>query len=143
MGGNEHEQVARREIERLRDDGAVAGRADVGLDALGLVGAHQRPAARVAEQHHTLDALLAQPAHTDCDLGEGVVEQEVRLRAAEPGVPTEEPVAALREVRREVVLGEVDVVVRRDERRRRAVAGRGVVDALARVAACTGAADDR
>jgi hypothetical protein len=33
--------------------------------------------------------LLAQPPDPDADLGQGVVEQEVRLIAAEPGVPAE------------------------------------------------------
>jgi len=72
-----------------------------------------------------------------------VVEQEVRLVAAEPGVPAEEAVPALGQVAGEVVLGEVDVVVGRDERRRRRFAGRAVVDALARVAASACPADGR
>ena len=91
-----------------------------------------------------LDALLAQEAHADGDVGERVVEHEVRLGAAEAGVPPEEAEAAPGHEVGQVVLGEVDVVVGGDERGRRVrVAGRRVPEALARVAAGAGAPDDR
>ena len=79
----------------------------------------------------------------DADLRQGVVEQEVRLVAAEPGIPAEEAEPALGEVAGEVVLGEVDVVVGRDECHCRPGPGWPVVDALTRVAARAGPADHR
>ncbi len=72
-----------------------------------------------------------------------MIEQEVRLVAAEAGVPAEEAVASLGQVARQVVLGKVHVVVRGDEGGRRPLPGRAMVDALARVAAGAGPADDR
>jgi hypothetical protein len=109
---------------------------DVRLDCLGLVSGHQRPAAGVSEQIDPLNARrLAQPADADVDLGQRMVEQEVGLVSAETRVPPEKAVAALGQQAGEVVLGEVDVVVRRDEGRRRPGAGRAMVEALARMAA--------
>ena len=108
-----------------------------------MVRPHQRAAAGVAEQHDPLDALLAQEPDADADVGEGVVEHEVGLGAAEAGVPPEEPVAPAGHEVGQVVLGEVDVVVGGDERGRRVrVGGRRVPEALARVPAGAGAADD-
>ena len=115
---------------------------DPALDGLRLVGGHQRPAARVAEQHDPVrPGLLAQPPDPDADLRQRVVEQEVRLVPAEPGIPAEEAESALGQIAGEIVLGEVDVVVGRDERRRRPGPGWPVVDALARVAAGARPAD--
>src|SRR5262249_49952807 len=77
------------------------------------------------------------------DLGERVVEQEVRLVAAEPGVPAEEPEAALGQEGGQVVLGEVHVVVRGDERGRRPGVSRAVIDALAWMTTRAGPAHHR
>ena len=66
------------------------------------------------------------------DVDERVLEQEERLVAPVPGVPAEEPDAALGQRLGEVVLGEVDVVVGRDARHLRRDARRPVVEPLAR-----------
>ena len=111
-------------------------RPDAGLSRLGLVRGHQRAAARVAQQHHLPGpGLFAQPAHPDADLGQRVVQEEVRLAAAEPGVPAEEPEASFGHEAGQVVLGKVHVVVGGDERHPRPAGRRAVVDALARVTA--------
>src|SRR5690606_25285169 len=106
------------------------------VDGLGLVGGHERPAPRVAQQHHGVDPrLLAQPADADADVHQRLVEPEVPLVAAEPGVPAQEAEAAPGHVVGEVVLGEVDLVVGGDQRHLGAGALGGVVEALAGVPA--------
>src|SRR6516162_10233960 len=72
-----------------------------------------------------------------------MVEQKVCLVAAEPGVPAEEPEPPLRQEAGEVVLGEIHVVVRGDERGRRPGAGPPVIDALARMTARAGPSHHR
>lgn len=117
MGGERHVGVGGDEVVDARGRTHPRQRGHVGVDRLGLVGGHERTAAGVAEQHHPGDpGLIAQPPHADAHVREGVIEQEVGLVAAEAGVPTEEPEAVPGEEVGQVVLGEVDVVVRRDER---------------------------
>ena len=143
MGSEEHERVGWRQGQRLGEDGAATRRTDRRFAALRVVRGHQRPPARVAEQHDPLHAPVAQPLHAHGDLGERVVEEEVRVGAAKPGVPPEEPEAAGGQELGEVVLGEVDVVVRGDERGRRVPPVRGrVEDALAGVATGASPAHD-
>src|SRR5207302_5837820 len=67
-----------------------------------------------------------------------VLEQEVRAVAAKARVPTEETEPALGHVLREVVLGEIDLVVRRDERDLGSGTPARVVDALTRITAVSG-----
>ena len=73
----------------------------------GLIRAHQRAAARIAEDHDALDALLAQPFHAGADVDQRMLEREQVLGAAIARVPAEEAVAARRDVGREVMLGEI------------------------------------
>ena len=82
-------------------------------------------------------------ARPDADLGESVVEQEVRLVATESGVPAEKPEASLGHEAGQVMLAEVHVVMRGDERHLRLGASRAVVDALARMTAGAGPAYHR
>ena len=102
---------------------------------LRLIRAHQRAAARIAEDHDALDALLAQPFHAGADVDQRMLQREQVLGAAIARVPAEEAVTAGRDVGREVMLAEIAVVVRRDQRDARALALRRPVDALARMAA--------
>ena len=111
-------------------------RCHVRVDGLRLVGGHQRPATGITEQHNGFDALdLAQPADADADVDQRVVEQEAALEAAVAGVPAEESDAAGGHVVGEIVLGEVDLVVRGDHRDLGLAAHAAVVEALARVSA--------
>ena len=113
-------------------------RRHVRVDGLRLIGGHQRAATGIAQQHNGFDALhLAQPAHADADVDQRVVEQEAALVAAEAGVPAEEADAAGGHVVGEVVLGEVDLIVRGDHRDLRLAADAAVVDPLARMPART------
>src|SRR3546814_2393490 len=59
-------------------------------DRLGLVGAHQRAAARIAENDDLLDAgLLLEPFHADADVEHRMFEQELVLDPAIARVPAE------------------------------------------------------
>ena len=105
-------------------------------DRLSLVGGHQGAAARVAEDHDGVDAGgLAQPSHAMADVGERVLQSEVRALAPVPRVPAEEPEPALGERAGHVVVGVVDDVMRGEERHRRPAARGPVVDALVGIAA--------
>jgi hypothetical protein len=144
MGGQGNEEVAWRQVLDRRQRPHPGHGLNARLDRLRLVGRHQRSAAGVAEQHDGLHAgQLAQPPHAHADLGERVVEQEMGLVSAEARVPAEEAEAALGHQCGQVMLGEVDVVVRRDECGPRPSGRRPVVQALARVAAGAGPADHR
>ena len=114
-------------------------RRHVRVDGLRLVGRHQRPATGITQQHNRFHALdLTQPAHADADVHQCVVENEAALEPTEAGVPAEESDAAGGHVVGEIVLGEVDLVVRGDHRHLGFAPHPAVVEALARVA--TGAA---
>ena len=83
-------------------------------------------------------ALLGtQPAHPDTDVDQRVIEEEAAFESAETSVPPEEAVAERGQARGQVVLGEVHVVVRRNEGGARRVAGPVVVEPLRRHEACT------
>jgi hypothetical protein len=110
---------------------------------LRLVGAHQRTAAGIAENDDFLDAVVLEPFHADADVDQGMLEQELVLGAAIARVPAQEADSALGHVGREIVLGEVDVVVRCDHRDARLLSLRSPVDALARIAAVSGARHGR
>jgi len=74
--------------------------------------------------------LLTQPAYADADVDQRVFQQELIFGAAIAGVPAQEAVAVRGEVGRDVVLAEVDVIVRRNEGGFRPPAGRGGVNPL-------------
>ena len=132
-------EVGGRQVEHRVGEREPDRRLDGRVGRLRLVRAHQRAAAGVADDDDGVDTrLLAQPPHARGDVDERVLEQEERLVAAVPGVPAEEPEASLGEGLGEVVLGEVDVVVRRDARHLRRGARRPVVEALARVRSVPG-----
>ena len=59
MSGEEHEQIGRHEVIELRQQLPVPCRADRDALTLRVVRRHQRSAARVAQEHDPLDALLA------------------------------------------------------------------------------------
>ena len=84
-------------------------------------------------------ASLAQPPHAHADVDHRLVEAEVGAVAAVARVPAEEADAPLGDELGEVVLGEVDLVVRGDERHRRPLPGRAVVEALAGASTGSGA----
>jgi hypothetical protein len=124
-------EIARRKRVGRGRDRATGDSLDIGCDGLGLIGAHQRATARVAEQDDALDAgFFAQPTHSGADVDQRVLEHEERLIAAVAGVPAEKAVAAPREQLAQVVLAEVDVVVGGDEGRLGPGAGRRVVEPL-------------
>ena len=134
-----HVEVGRGEVEhrvRAAADPTV-GSID-GVGRLRLVGAHQRAAAGVADDHdHVGAGVLPQPPHAGADVDERVLEEEEGLVAPVARVPAEEPDAALGERLGEVVLGEVDVVVGGDaghpRSRARPAGGRGPGRGAARV----------
>src|SRR5262249_40308222 len=68
-----------------------------------------------------------------------VVEQKIALETAEPGVPAQEPDAAGGHVVGEIVLGEVDLLMRGDHRHFRLASYPAVVQPLTRVPAGTSA----
>lgn len=130
--GGGHIAVGRRQVGQPRRRAHPVQRGHVRLDGLRLVGGHQRSAARIAQQHNGIHSLdIAQPAHTDADVDQCVVEQEAALEAAEPGVPAEKTDAAGGHVVRQIVLGEVDLVVRGDHRHLRFASHAPVVEPLA------------
>ena len=107
-------------------------RGDVACDGVRLVGGHQRSAARIAQQDDGVDALLGtQPAHPDTDVDQRVIEEEAAFESAEAGVPSEEAEPAAGHVLGEIVLGEVDLVMRSDHRHGGAVTLGAVVEPLA------------
>ena len=87
--------------------------------------------------------LLAEPADADTDVDQRVLQLEHGLVAAVPGVPAEESQAALGDELGQVVLGEVGVVVRGDERDGGPAASRPMVEPLARMASVPGAGHRR
>ena len=128
-----HERVGRREVEDGVGEVAPRSGKQVRLHRLRLVGGHERRTAGVPEQHDVLDAGgFAQPADAHSDVDERVLQDEAVAVARKAGVPTEEPVAALGDEGGEVVLAEVGLVVRRDQRGLGAKAREVVVDAPAR-----------
>jgi hypothetical protein len=101
---------------------------------LRLVGAHQRTAAGIAEDDDAFDTgLFLQPTHADADVDQRVFQQEERFVTTKARIPTQKSEATLRHELAEIVFTEVDVVVRRDERRVRAFPNRRVVQTLARM----------
>src|SRR3546814_4271706 len=86
-------------------------------DLLGLIGTHQRAAPRIAENDDRLDAgLLLEPFHADADVEHRMFEQELVLDPAIARVPAEETEALPREIGRDIMFGEIDVIMRRDDR---------------------------
>ena len=110
-----------------------------GLTRLRLVGRHQRTSAGVTKQHNGFHALhFAEPADSDTDVDERVVEHEAALVTAEPRVPTEEADAAGGHVISEVVLGKVDLIVHGDHRDLGLATHPAVIQPLTRMATRTG-----
>ena len=140
MCAQHDERVGGDEVEHRIREVAPRCRPQVRLEGLRLVGGHERPATGVPEQHDVLDArLLAQPAHPDTDVDQRVLENEAGTVAREPGVPSEKAVSPFRRRLGQVVLAEVGVVVRRDQRRLRLEPREVLVDAAARSRAVGGA----
>ena len=132
--------VGGQQVGEARRGPHAVQRRHVRVDGLRLVGRHQRAATGIAQQHNGFHALhLAQPAHADADVDQRVIEQEAALVAAKAGVPAEEADAAGGHVVGEVVLGEVDLIVRGDHRHLRPAPDAAVVEPLARMAAGSGA----
>src|SRR5690348_8647527 len=83
--------------------------------------------------------MLVQPFHADTDIDERMLQLEQVFRATVARIPTKKSKAARGHQRRDVVLREVDIVVRRDDRNLRHFSGWRPIKTLARVAARTGA----
>ena len=124
--------VGRRQVVESGRGSHSFQRGDVVRDGVRLIGGHQRSAARIAQQDNGVDALLlAQPAHPDTDVDQRVIEQEAAFESAETSVPPEEAEAAPSHVLGEIVLGEVDLIMRRDHRDGGPVSLGAVVEPLA------------
>src|SRR6185312_11608222 len=98
---------------------------------------HQRAAAGIAQQHDLFYAMLAQPFHPDADIGDGMLQMEEVLGAAIARIPSQEAEAAPREIGCDIVLGEVDIVVRCDQRGLWALPLRRPIESLAGMSAST------
>src|ERR1700733_1835422 len=72
-----------------------------------------------------------------------MVEQEAALKSAEPSVPPQKSDPTGRQVIGEIMLGEVDLVVGRDQRDLRFAPDAAVIQPLARVSARAGASASR
>ena len=137
--GAGHVAVGGRQVGQSGRGPHALQRCHVWVDGLRLVSGHQRATAGITQQHNGFHALnLAQPAHPDADVDQRVVEQEAALVSAVAGVPAEEPDPAGGHVIGEIVLGEIDLIVRGDHRDLRFAPHAAVVEALARMAARTG-----
>ncbi len=127
MGVERNIEIGRRQGGERLGHAALRPRRQGGDRRLGLIGAHQRAAAGIAEDDHPLDTgLLAQPAHAHADVDQGVFEDEQVLGAAITGVPAQKAEAGPGEIGGDIVFGEIDVVVGGDQRRLGLLAPLGV-----------------
>jgi hypothetical protein len=78
---------------------------------------------------------FAQPTHADTDVDQRMVEQETALVSPIAGVPAKESNTAGGDVVGKIVLGEIDLVVRGDDRDLGLAAHSAVVEPLAGVPA--------
>src|SRR3546814_5704322 len=88
-----------------------------------LIGAHQRAAARIAEDDNLLDArFFLQPLHADADVEHRMFEQELVLDAAIARIPAEETETLPREIGGDIMLGKVHIIMGGDDRDLRTLA---------------------
>jgi hypothetical protein len=148
MGVERDVEIGRRQArERIGNRAACS---EERSRRLRLIGRHQRAAARIAEQNDFLGMrFFAQPCHARSDVDQRMFETEQILCAAKARIPAEKAEAALGEERRDVMLREIDIVMRGDHGCTRAFAALCPIEPLTRMPsrpgprACGGSKPDK